>query len=212
MRSPQDMRVDYARAELDEANAGMDPLALFGRWFQEASESGLAEPNAMAVATVDATGQPSCRMVLLKHFGADGFDFFTNTESRKGQELAGNPKAALLFWWDVLHRQVRIEGPVSAVPAAEADAYFASRPLGSRIGAWASRQSHPVADRAQLARQEAETRDRFGDTPPRPPFWGGYRVRPVAIEFWQGRANRLHDRLCYRRLGDSGWQRERLSP
>jgi pyridoxamine 5'-phosphate oxidase len=211
MKKPQDMRVDYERAELVEAAAGDDPLDLFARWFAEATEAGLIEPNAMTVATADSQGRPSARMVLLKRFGQDGFDFYTNTESRKGGEITANPHAALLFWWDALHRQVRIEGPVDRVDAAEADTYYATRPLGSRIGAWASHQSQPVQDRAQLVRQEAEAAARLGDDPPRPPHWGGYRVRPMAIEFWQGRRNRLHDRLRYR-LEDGIWRRERLSP
>jgi pyridoxamine 5'-phosphate oxidase len=211
MKKPQEMRVDYERSELVEALAGDDPLDLFARWFADATDAGLVEPNAMAVATADRDGRPSARMVLLKRFGADGFDFYTNLESRKGGEIAANPQAALLFWWDVLHRQVRIEGPVSQVDAAEADAYFASRPLGSRIGAWASHQSQPVRDREQLVRQEAEASALHGDNPRRPPHWGGYRVRPLAIEFWQGRRNRLHDRLHYR-LKDGIWRRERLSP
>ncbi len=211
MKKPQEMRVDYERSELVEALAGDDPLDLFARWFAEATGAGLVEPNAMAVATADRDGRPSVRMVLLKHFGVDGFDFYTNLESRKGGEIAANPQAALLFWWDVLHRQVRIEGPVSQVDAAEADAYFASRPLGSRIGAWASHQSQPVQDREQLVRQEAEATALHGDHPRRPPHWGGYRIRPVAIEFWQVRRNLRHDRLHYR-LEDGVWRRERLSP
>jgi pyridoxamine 5'-phosphate oxidase len=211
MKKPQEMRVDYQRSELIEAAAGDDPFDLFARWFAEATDAGLVEPNAMTVATADRDGRPSARMVLLKRFGADGFDFYTNLESRKAGEIVANPQAALLFWWDVLHRQVRIEGPVSQIDAAEADAYFASRPLGSRIGAWASRQSQPVQDRAQLVRQEAEATTLHGDDPRRPPYWGGYRVRPLAIEFWQGRRNRLHDRLRYR-LEDGLWRRERLNP
>ncbi|WP_027135390.1 pyridoxamine 5'-phosphate oxidase [Geminicoccus roseus] len=211
MTKPQDMRVSYERAELVEDLAGDDPITLFARWFTEATQANLVEPNAMTVATVDRDGRPSARMVLLKHFGPEGFDFYTNAESRKGKELAANPQAALLLWWDVLHRQVRIEGPVSQVPAAEADAYFASRPLGSRIAAWASRQSEVVQDRAQLERQEAEAANRHGTEPARPPFWSGYRVQPLYFEFWQGRRNRLHDRLRYVRDGGV-WRRDRLSP
>jgi pyridoxamine 5'-phosphate oxidase len=211
MKQPHEMRVSYERAELVEAEAGDDPIVLFGHWFADATAAGLVEPNAMTLATADASGRPSARTVLLKRFDEAGFDFYTNLESRKGREIAANPRAALMFWWDVLHRQVRIEGAVTTVPDAEADAYYASRPLGSRLGAWASRQSALVEGRAQLEQQEAEALARFGENPPRPPFWGGLRVRPELIEFWQGRRNRLHDRLCYVR-SDDGWRRERLSP
>jgi pyridoxamine 5'-phosphate oxidase len=167
----------------------------------------------MALATVGADGRPAVRMVLLKGFDARGFAFYTNLESRKAAELAANPRAALLFWWDRLHRQVRVEGPVEPVEAAEADAYFASRPYGSRIGAWASPQSRVVEGRAVLEAREAELAARFPeDAPvPRPPHWGGYRVRPELFEFWQGRRSRLHDRLRYAREG-SGWRVERLAP
>ncbi|HEX2527627.1 MAG TPA: pyridoxamine 5'-phosphate oxidase [Geminicoccus sp.] len=211
MKQPHEMRVSYERAELVETEAGDDPIALFARWFSDATAAGLAEPNAMTLATADREGRPSARIVLLKRFDAIGFDFFTNLESRKGVEMAANPRAALLFWWDVLHRQVRVEGQVTLVPGDEADAYFASRPLGSRIGAWASRQSEVVAGRAQLDEQEAAAAARLGNDPPRPPYWGGYRVAPEAMEFWQGRRNRLHDRLRFVRT-DGIWRRERLSP
>jgi pyridoxamine 5'-phosphate oxidase len=211
MKQPHEMRVSYERAELVETEAGNDPIELFTRWFDDAVAADVVEPNAMTLATVDREGRPSARIVLMKRFGAFGFDFFTNLESRKGRELAANPHAALLFWWDVLHRQVRIEGSVTLVPSEEADAYYASRPLGSRIGAWASRQSEVVTGRTQLDEQEAAAAARLGENPPRPSFWGGFRVYPDVMEFWQGRRNRLHDRLRFTR-SEEGWLRERLSP
>src|SRR5690606_2119349 len=175
--------------------------------------AGLLEPNAMGLATVDAEGRPSVRMVLLKGFDAEGFVFFTNYESRKAVELGTNPHAALIFWWDRLHRQVRIEGRVERASEAEADAYYASRPYGSRIGAWTSPQSRVIADRGSLEASEADDRRRFPeDSPvPRPPHWGGFRLVPAQIEFWQGRLSRLHDRLRYRREG-TRWQIDRLAP
>jgi pyridoxamine 5'-phosphate oxidase len=208
-----DLRRDYDRDVLLEVEAAADPLAQFRRWFDDALAGEIYEPNAMALATVAPGGQPSLRMVLLKDFDARGFVFYTNLESRKAVELAGNPQASLLFWWDRLHRQVRVEGPVELVDAAEADAYFASRPYGSRIGAWASPQSRVIAGRAPLEAQEAELRSRFpeGEPVPRPPHWGGYRVLPSALEFWQGRADRLHDRLVYTREGGE-WRIARLAP
>lgn len=212
MNRPQDMRVDYDRAELRDEDAGTDPAALFRRWFEEACAAKLVEPNAMTLATADAAGRPSARIVLLKDYGADGYTFYTNYESRKGEELAANPLAALLFWWDVLHRQVRIEGTVEKVSAADSDAYYRVRPLGSRWGAWASAQSRPVS-RARLELQAKEAEARLGDDPPRPPFWGGYRLVPTVMEFWQGRQSRLHDRVRFRRATpDAAWERDRLSP
>jgi pyridoxamine 5'-phosphate oxidase len=205
------MRRDYETRGLSEADVLADPLAQFRRWFDEAREVGLAEPNAMALATVDPSGQPAARTVLLKGLDRRGLAFYTNLESRKARELAANPKAALLFWWQAQARQVRFEGVIEPVEDAEADAYFASRPRGSQIGAWASAQSSVVAGRAALDAAEQEIAARFPALVPRPPFWGGYRLVPGCVEFWQGRLNRLHDRLRYtRRAG--GWTLERLAP
>ena len=205
------LRTDYKREALDEAHAAADPLRQFSRWWDEALASRLPEPNAMTLATADADGRPSARVVLLKEFDEAGFVFYTNYDSRKGQELAANPRAALLFFWPELERQVRIEGGVQKVEAAQSDAYFASRPLASRIGAWASPQSRPIPGKAWLLAQAAEMGLRHGLNPKRPPHWGGYRVAPELYEFWQGRPSRLHDRLLYTR-GADGWRRERLSP
>ena len=205
------LRRDYKREALDEAHADADPIRQFSRWWDEALASQLPEPNAMTLATASADGRPSVRVVLLKGFDAAGFVFFTNYDSRKGRELAANPHAALLFFWPELERQVRIEGAVQRVSADESDAYYASRPLGSRIGAWASPQSRPIPSKAWLVTQAAEMGVRHGLNPPRPPFWGGFRVAPASVEFWQGRPSRLHDRLLYTREGDH-WARVRLSP
>jgi len=205
------LRKDYMREALDEAHADEDPVRQFSRWWDEALASKLPEPNAMTLATADAQGRPSARVVLLKGFDHAGFVFYTNYDSRKGQELAANPRAALLFFWPELERQVRIEGTVSRVSEAESDAYFATRPLASRIGAWASPQSQPIPSKAWLMAQAAEAGLRHGLHPKRPPFWGGYRVAPEVFEFWQGRPSRLHDRLQYSRTAE-GWARVRLSP
>jgi len=205
------MRRDYEARGLDEADLLGDPLEQFRRWFDEARSAGLMEPNAMALATVDAAGQPAARTVLLKGLDARGLTFFTNLESRKARALAANPKASLLFWWPPQARQVRFEGAIERVEDAEADAYFASRPRGSQIGAWASAQSQVVAGRAALEAAEREIAARFPTEVPRPPFWGGYRLVPACVEFWQGRLNRLHDRLRYTRRGQ-GWTIERLAP
>lgn len=200
------------RTDLEEANAPDDPLALFERWFDEAREADLVDATAMTLATADAEGRPSARIVLLKGYGADGFRFYTNYESRKGRELEANPFAALAFWWDRLERQVRVRGPVQRLPAAVSDDYFETRPRGSQIGAHASPQSRTIEGRARLEDAVAELSERFGDGPvPRPAHWGGYAVVPEEVEFWQGRENRLHDRLRYTRA-DAGWRRERLAP
>lgn len=207
-----DLRRNYQRAALDEDAAGDDPLALFERWLDEAVASGLTEPNAMTLATVGVDGRPSTRVVLLKGCDARGLVWYTNYDSRKGRELAGNAHAALQFHWVELERVVRIEGEVSKASDAESDAYFASRPLDSRIGAWASPQSEPIASRAVLVANAAKYAAKFALHPPRPPHWGGYRLVPDAWQFWQGRASRLHDRLRYTREPAGGWLRERLAP
>ena len=206
------MRQEYGERGLRRSDLLADPLEQFTRWFDEARSAPILEPNAMTLATVDAAGQPSARTVLLKAVDRRGLTFYTNLESRKAREIAANPKSALLFWWPPQGRQVRFEGEIEPVDEAEADAYFATRPRGSQIGAWASAQSKVVADRAALDAAEREMEARFADGPvPRPPFWGGYRLVPVRVEFWQGRVNRLHDRLRYTRRG-KGWDLERLAP
>ncbi|MDP9353546.1 MAG: pyridoxamine 5'-phosphate oxidase [Chloroflexota bacterium] len=197
---------------LVESDVDPDPIRQFARWFDEAVASDLSDPNAMALATATPDGIPSARMVLLKGYDERGFVFYTNYESRKGHELEANPRASLVFFWAPLHRQVRIEGDVTRVSADESDAYFKSRPLGSRLGALASRQSQVLGSREELESRLAELVALYLDTePPRPSQWGGYRVSPRAIEFWQGQPDRLHDRLRYSRDGEL-WILERLSP
>lgn len=206
-----DLRKEYTRRGLDEAEAGDDPFEQFRLWFDQALAAGVPEPNAMTLATIAADGRPSARVVLLKGFDRRGFVFYTNYRSRKASDLAATGVAALVFFWPELERQIRIEGSVEQAAAAESDAYFASRPLGSRWGAWASPQSQVIAARETLDQRLAEIQERWDDDPPRPPHWGGYRVLPDTLEFWQGRPSRLHDRLRYRLQGDA-WIRERLAP
>ena len=206
------MREDYKLNGLSENDVTADPISQFQRWFDDAVEGQVYEPNGMTLATVDEHGQPSARIVLLKLIDQRGLAFFTNLESRKGQDLASNPKAALTFWWGPLERQVRFEGTISRVSVDETDAYFQSRPIGSRIGAWASPQSQVIESRDVLQQSERDYQEKFEQSDiPCPPFWGGYRLTPARAEFWQGRSNRLHDRLCYRLIDDS-WRIERLAP
>lgn len=206
-----DIRQSYEKFELVESSASSNPFELFETWFSEAVKAQLPDVNAMTLATVGDGGRPSARIVLLKGYDSTGFTFFTNYLSRKGKEIAGNPNASLLFFWPGLERQIRIEGELQKVDAAESDAYFNSRPLGSRIGAWASPQSQPISRDELEQRSEAFTR-KLGDNPQRPDHWGGYRLNPNAIEFWQGRPSRLHDRLFYTRNAQGHWDRTRLAP
>jgi len=211
-RSIADLRREYALASLDEAHSDADPIGQFLRWFDEALIAELSEPNAMTLATVDGDGLPDARVVLLKGADPEGFCFYTNYHSAKGRQLAANGKAALVFFWPELQRQIRIRGAVQAVEAAQSEAYFRSRPRGSQLGALTSRQSEVVADRASLEARYREAEERYQDAEvPRPTHWGGYRLQPMLLEFWQGRPSRLHDRLRYRREGDN-WLRERLEP
>ena len=207
------LRQEYGETGLDEAAAGEDPLALLRRWLAEATAAGLHEPNALVLSTVGADGAPSARMVLLKAIEPDGLVFFTNYQSRKAADLAANPAAALLLPWHALQRQVRVEGRAVRLPRARNEAYFAGRPRGAQLGAWASPQSRLVPDRADLEQRYRQVAGTFADTDavPCPPYWGGYRVEPGVVEFWQGRRDRMHDRLRYLRDG-SGWSRSRLAP
>lgn len=212
MPSLSELRKSYERAELSEDASHADPFVQFEQWLQEAIAAEVPEPNAMTLATVAGNMRPSTRVVLIKGFDARGIVWYTNYDSRKGQELAGNPWAALQFHWVELERVVRIEGLVEKVDAAESDAYFKSRPLDSRIGAWASPQSQVISGRGVLIANAARYGAQFLLQPPRPPHWGGYRLKPDSWQFWQGRKNRLHDRLRYTRDGDMPWLRERLAP
>ena len=207
-----DLRRDYSQATLSEQEVDSDPIQQFAAWFQQALETEVPEPNAMGLATVNPDGHPSLRIVLLKDFDQRGFTFYTNYESRKGEHLLHNPHAALCFHWHALERQIRIEGMVERVAAEESDSYFAIRPLKSRIGAIASAQSKPIASRQQLEQQFNEAEVHWGEQPLRPAHWGGYRLNPQWIEFWQGRRSRLHDRIAYQRLADGNWSRQRLQP
>ncbi len=208
-----DVRREYARRGLRRRDLAADPVEQFLRWLDEAQATVPEDFTSMVLATADRSGRPSARVVLLKGCDARGFVFYSNHDSRKGREIGDNPRAALVFYWPAFDRQVRVEGRVEAVSEEESDAYFQSRPLGARIGAWASRQSEPIASREALEEAVREVETRFGDGPvPRPEGWGGYRVAPDEIEIWQGRTNRLHDRFRYRREAGAGWTIDRLSP
>ncbi|MBV7481593.1 pyridoxamine 5'-phosphate oxidase [Bordetella sp. BOR01] len=209
--SVSDLRQSYEKSTLLEDTAAASPFDQFRLWFEQALAAQVPEPNAMTLATVDAAGQPSARIVLIKGYDEQGFVFYTNYESRKGHDLLANPRAGLLFFWQPLERQIRIEGRVEKASNEESDAYYHSRPLGSRIGAWASHQSQPVT-RTELEAREQAARAQYGEQPPRPPHWGGYRLVPTLFEFWQGRPSRLHDRLRYLPDGHGGWAIDRLSP
>ena len=205
------LRREYGDAGLDVPDLSPDPIAQFRRWLADTIDAGLHEPNAMVVSTVSGEGRPSVRLVLLKGVDERGFVFYTNYESRKARELEANPAVSLLFPWHDLQRQVRVEGSATRVSTEESEAYFEARPRASRLGAWASPQSREVASRSELDDLYAGVEERFTEDVPLPPFWGGYRVRPEMVEFWQGRKGRLHDRLVYRRSG-TGWETLRLAP
>lgn len=212
MTNIADIRKDYKQRSLDESDVVKDPVQQFSKWWEEAMNSEIDEVNAMTLATADAAGKPSARIVLLKGFDEKGFVFFTNYNSHKGGDIAANPFVSLVFFWKELERQVRIEGTISKVPAEDSDAYFNSRPAGSRIGAWASPQSKVIASREVIEKKVTELEKDFEDKPiERPPHWGGYVVAPQVIEFWQGRPSRLHDRIQYTRI-ETGWKVERLAP
>ena len=213
LSSISDIRRDYMLKSFDETHASSNPFDQFRDWWEEATSADIDEVNAMTLATVDGNGKPAARIVLLKGYTHDGFVFFTNYESAKGQDLAINPNAALLFFWKELERQIRIEGTVEKIDPADSDAYFHSRPAGSRIGAWVSPQSKVIPDRSFLENNYHELVKKYPDenTVPRPPHWGGFIVKPESFEFWQGRSSRLHDRLKYTKTKE-GWNRERLAP
>jgi len=211
MNSIAELRKNYTLGQLSETQVPANPLELFHLWFDQAVKANCPEPNSMALATADLSGNPSVRIVLLKGASDQGFTFFTNYESQKGRELANRPAAALLFHWHELERQVRIKGSVTKVDPAESDAYFHSRPPASRIGAWASPQSNEIPSREFLEEAEKRFLSEHGDNPPRPDHWGGYRLSPTEIEFWQGRPSRLHDRIQYK-LQDQAWRIARLAP
>lgn len=208
-----DLRREYTRSGLSESDAATDPIDQFRRWFDEALAADLHEPNAMTLATATPDGKPSARIVLLKGFDGRGFVFYTNYEGRKARELEQNSNCSLTFYWGELERQIRVEGRAVRVPEAESDAYFDSRPRGSRLGAWASEQSRPVESREKLEDRLKGLEEEYEKVEiPRPPFWGGYRVEPEKMEFWQGRENRLHDRLLYSSSGAGEWETQRLQP
>ena len=211
MDSIAQLRKNYTFGQLSETGVPRDPLPLFQLWFDQAVQAQCPEPNSMTLATADQAGNPSARIVLLKGADQNGFTFFTNYQSQKGRELALRPQAALLFHWHELERQIRIKGIVERASPAESDEYFHSRPVASRLGAWASPQSSTIPNRAFLEEAEKRFQTEFGDTPPRPEHWGGYRLQPTEIEFWQGRPSRLHDRIHYK-LEGSSWKIERLAP
>lgn len=208
------LRREYGDEGLDAPDLAPDPIVMFRRWLADTVDAGLHEPNAMVVSTVSAEGRPSSRMVLLKGVDEEGFVFYTNHDSRKGSDIETNPSVSLLFPWHDLQRQVRIDGTASRVSREESEAYFCSRPRESQLGAWASPQSTQVSSRAELDQRYTEVEERFGeaDAVPLPPQWGGYRVRPELVEFWQGRKGRMHDRLVYRREGEEAWSTLRLAP
>jgi len=211
--SISDLRQNYTLAGLSETDASQDAIAQFAKWFQQAVDADLKEPNAMTLATLSPDGFPTARIVLLKHFDTNGFVFYTNYKSNKGQDLERNPRAALVFWWAELERQVRIEGTVEKISDRDSDDYFNSRPRDSQLGAWVSSQSEVIADRQVLEQKFSQLQQQYANKNiPRPPHWGGFRVIPANIEFWQGRPSRLHDRLRYRLLEGGDWLIERLSP